>query len=57
MTTRDALSLHSVECFLEKLEVARVAGFLATALDPFLFERVFGRAVGLIKNAEDAGER
>ena len=56
-TTRDALSLHSVEGFLEKLKIAGISGLLATALDPFFFQRVFGRTVGLVEDPEDAGER
>jgi hypothetical protein len=51
------LSFHPVECFLEKFQITRVAGFLAAALDPFLFERILCRTVVLVKDAEDAGER
>jgi hypothetical protein len=57
MTPRSALSLHSVEGFLEKFQIARVTGFLATALNPFFLESIFCRPVVLVKDAEDAGER
>ena len=57
MTTRDALLFHSVERLLEKLQVRRAACFFAGIVDPLFLERIFGRAIGLIKHAEDAGER
>ncbi len=56
VTTRDVLSFHSVECFLEKVQVRGIASLLAAALDPFLLESIFRRSVVLIKDAEDAGE-
>src|SRR5437764_11316971 len=57
MTARSALSLHPIKSFLSQLQVARVANFLARIVDPLFFERVFRWAIGLVKNAEDAGER
>src|SRR5205823_13903495 len=39
-TTRDALLFHSIERFLEQLQVGGVTGFLATAFDPFLLQSV-----------------
>src|SRR5437879_3323549 len=57
MTMPSALSLHSVEGFLEDLEIAGVPSLLTSVLDPFLFQRVFGRAIGFVEHTEDAGER
>jgi len=51
-----AASFHSIERFLEKLQIRSVAGLFATALNPFFLERIFGRTIALIKHAEDAGE-
>src|SRR5207249_8155169 len=56
-TTRNALSFHSVECLLEKLQVRSVSCFLASGLDPFFLESILRRPIILIKDAEDAGER
>ena len=49
-------SFHSVERFLQYLDVGSVAGFFAAAFDPFFLQRVFGWAIGLVEDAEDAGE-
>jgi len=38
-------------------EIGSVTGLLAGGLDPFLFQRVLGRAIRFVKYAEDAGER
>src|SRR5438874_11403645 len=56
-TTRNALSFHSDECLLEKLQVRSVSCFLASALDPSFLESILRRPIILIKDAEDAGER
>ena len=50
-------SFHSVERFLENFQIGGVAGFFACGLDPFFLKRVFGRAIGFVKDAEDARER
>ena len=55
-TTRDALSLHSIKSFLQQLQVARVANFLARIVDPFLFQRVFGRTVVLVEDGKDLSD-
>ena len=52
-----ALSLYFVEGFLENFEIAGAAGLFACRFNPLLLQRVFGRAIGLVKHAEDAGER
>ena len=52
-----ASSLHSVEGLLENFEIAGVAGSFARSLDPFLLQRIFGRAIRFVEDAEDAGER
>jgi hypothetical protein len=57
MTTRNALSFHSVESFLEKLKITRVIGFFAGIINPFLLESILRGSITLIKHAEDAGER
>src|SRR6266576_6958348 len=57
MTMYSALSLHFVEGFLENFEIAGVAGLFARVLNPFLLQRVFGRTIGFVKHAKDAGER
>jgi len=36
---------------LENFEIAGVASFLPAALDPFLFESIFGRTIALIEDA------
>src|SRR5882672_10798769 len=51
------LSLHFVEGFLENVEIAGVANLFARVLNPFFFQRVFGRTIGFVKHAEDAWER
>src|SRR5439155_796370 len=56
MTTRGALSFHSVEGLLKELQVSSIAGFFPAALDPFLLESILRGSVILIKDAEDAGE-
>ena len=56
MTTRDALSLHSVEGLLEQFEITCVANFLARIVDPFLFQRVFGRTVVLVEDGKDLSD-
>ena len=55
-TTRDALLFHSVECFLEELQIRSVANFLARIVDPFLFQRVFGRTVVLVEDGKDLSD-
>src|SRR5260370_12561935 len=57
MTMPPALSLHSVERFLQKLKVGRVASFFASGLNPLFLERVFGRTIGFVEHAEDSWER
>ncbi len=52
-----ALSLHSVERFLQNLEIACFAGLFACGFDPLFLQRVFGRAIGFVEHAEDAWER
>ena len=52
-----ALSLHSLERLLEQFQIARAAGLFARGFNPFLLQRVFGRAIGFVKHAEDAWER
>src|SRR5438552_3811934 len=49
-------SLHAIKCLLQKLEVAGISHFLPRALDPFFLQRILGRTIALIKDAEDAGE-
>ena len=44
--------LHAVESFLKNLNIGSVACLFPAGLDPFFLERVFGRAVGLIENAD-----
>src|SRR5205814_4945931 len=56
-TTREALSFHSVECFLEQFQVRSTASLFTGRLDPFFLERVLGRTIGFVKHAKDAGER
>src|SRR5438105_13661911 len=56
-TTTNALSFHSIECFLEQFQIAGVPGFLASGLDPFFLESILCRPVILIKDAEDARKR
>ena len=55
-TPRARRSLHSVEGFLEKLQVARLAELFPGAVDPFFLERVLGWSIALVKDAEDTGE-
>ena len=50
-------SLHSVECLLEKLQVRGIAGLLARTLDPLFLERVLGRAIALVEDAEHSWKR
>ncbi len=56
-TTRNALSFHSVECFLEQFQITGVSCFLASALDPFFLESILCRPVILVEDAEDARKR
>jgi len=56
-TTREALSLHPVECLLENLDVDRIPHFFASLVDPLFLERVLGGTIGFVEDAEDAGER
>src|SRR5262249_9194647 len=55
-TTREGLSFHAVECFLEDLLIGCATEFLAGAVDPFFLERVFGGTIGFVEDAKDAGE-
>jgi hypothetical protein len=57
MTKLQALSFHAVEGFLQNLEIVRAADFFACGFDPLFLQRVFGRAIGLVKHAEDSRER
>ncbi len=52
-----SLSLHSIECFLQNLEVAAIASLFSCRFDPFFLESIFRRPIRLVKHAEDAGER
>jgi hypothetical protein len=47
---------HPIECFLEQLQIGGLSKFLPSGINPFLFQGIFGQAIGLIKDAEDAGE-
>lgn len=55
-TPRARRLLHSVECFLQQLQVGRVTELFACVVDPFPFECIFGGTIRLIEDAEDAGE-
>src|SRR4029453_14916776 len=57
MTMRVALSLHSVEGFLENFDIAGVANLFARILNPLLFQRVLRWAIGFVEHAEHARER
>ena len=50
-------SLHPIERLLQQLQIARLAELLARAIDPFLLQRVLGRAIALVEDPEYAGER
>src|SRR5438094_10044735 len=54
-TTRNALSLHSVECLLEELQVRSVPCFLARGIDPFFLDSILRRPIMLIEDDYDAG--
>ena len=47
---------HPIESLLEDFDVGGVTNFFARDLDPLFLERVFRWAVGLVEDAEDAGE-
>ena len=51
------LSLHSVEGLSENFDVACAAGLFTCRFNPLFLQRVFRRAIGLVKHAEDAWER
>ena len=51
------LSLHSVEGLSEDFDVACAAGLFTCRFNPLFLQRVFRRAIGLVKHAEDAWER
>ena len=55
-TPRARRSLHSVEGFLQQLQVSWLAELFARVVDPFLFERVFGGTIGLKENSEHSRE-
>jgi hypothetical protein len=57
MTTRSAMSFHSVESLLQQREIAWVAQFFASIIDPLLLQRILRRTVALVEDAEDARER
>ena len=47
---------HSIESFLQDLQVGGLTEFLPSTINPFFLERVFGRAIVLVKNPEYAGK-
>src|SRR5207248_8361438 len=56
-TTREALSLHPVECLLENLLIGGATEFFARGIDPLFLERVLGGTIGFVEDPEDARER
>src|SRR5438105_10781990 len=56
MTTRSALLFHPIERLLEKLQISGVAGLFTAALNPFLFQGVFGWTIGFVEHTEDTRE-
>src|SRR5207244_1865327 len=56
-TTREARSLHPVECLLENLDVDRISHFFPSLIDPLFLERVLSGTIGFVEDAEDTGER
>src|SRR6266481_2580389 len=53
MTMPPALSLHSVECFLENFDIARATNLFSGVFNPLLFESVFSRAIGFVERSEE----
>ncbi len=49
-------SLHPIERLLQQLQIARLAKLFAHAVDPLFLERIFGRLVIFIEDAEHAVE-
>ncbi len=48
---------HPIKRFLQEFQITRLTELLASIINPLLFQSVFGRAVVLVEDAEDAGER
>src|SRR6187431_2485061 len=57
MTMPSALSLHSVEGFLENCEIAGIASFFAGRLNPLFLQCVLRWTIGFVEHTENAGER
>src|SRR5687767_8546041 len=56
--TRDASGLlrHPIKRILQQRQIGRLAEFLPSAVDPLLLQRILGRPILLVEDAEDAGE-